>query len=175
MPEPTDVASLRSASGGSSRSYVITDPPTVVSSLTGGGERGYRIGAEEAAGGQQLTTAPIAGALDTQRGGADDNSARGGHLDQVAPVVPVVKVFATGTRVDAETEDFLANEARVRRLTPTEGERLQGFPDGWTFLPEQVGRGENNPPPDAHRNSQMGNAVTVPVAQWIGERILTHG
>jgi DNA (cytosine-5)-methyltransferase 1 len=44
----------------------------------------------------------------------------------------------------------------VRRLTPTECERLQGFPDGWTA--EQA---------DSNRYKQMGNAVAVPVVQWI--------
>jgi DNA (cytosine-5)-methyltransferase 1 len=50
----------------------------------------------------------------------------------------------------------------VRRLTPTECERLQGFPDGWT-------EGQS----DAQRYKQLGNAVAVPVAEWIGHRILT--
>jgi DNA (cytosine-5)-methyltransferase 1 len=49
----------------------------------------------------------------------------------------------------------------VRRLTPTECERLQGFPDGWT-----AGQA------DSHRYKQLGNAVSVPVAQWIGQRIM---
>lgn len=48
----------------------------------------------------------------------------------------------------------------VRRLTPTECERLQGFPDGWTA-------GQS----DSARYRQLGNAVAVPVARWIGQRI----
>lgn len=48
----------------------------------------------------------------------------------------------------------------VRRLTPTECERLQGFPDGWT-------EGQA----DAHRYKQMGNAVAVPVVSWIIGRV----
>jgi site-specific DNA-cytosine methylase len=49
----------------------------------------------------------------------------------------------------------------IRRLTPLECERLQGFPDGWTD--EQS---------DSQRYKQMGNAVTVNVAKWIGDRIV---
>jgi len=49
----------------------------------------------------------------------------------------------------------------VRRLTPTECERLQGFPDGWT-------EGQT----DGHRYKQMGNAVAVPVVEWIMERLV---
>jgi DNA (cytosine-5)-methyltransferase 1 len=48
----------------------------------------------------------------------------------------------------------------VRRLTPTECERLQGFPDGWT-----------DGQADSHRYKQMGNAVAVPVVQWIINRL----
>jgi len=44
----------------------------------------------------------------------------------------------------------------VRRLTPTECERLQGFPDGWT-----------DGQADSNRYKQMGNAVAVPVVEWI--------
>jgi DNA (cytosine-5)-methyltransferase 1 len=49
----------------------------------------------------------------------------------------------------------------VRRLTPTECERLQALPDGWT-----------NHGPDSRRYSALGDAVTSSVAQWIGQRLL---
>ena len=49
----------------------------------------------------------------------------------------------------------------VRRLTPTECERLQGFPDGWT-------EGQA----DSHRYKQLGNAVAVPVVEWIIQRFI---
>jgi DNA (cytosine-5)-methyltransferase 1 len=52
----------------------------------------------------------------------------------------------------------------VRRLTPTECERLQGFPDGWTQI------GIDKPTADSHRYKQLGNAVTVNVAEWIARR-----
>ena len=50
----------------------------------------------------------------------------------------------------------IAGGMLVRRLTPLECERLQGFPDGWTA--DQS---------DTHRYKQMGNAVAVPVVEWI--------
>jgi DNA (cytosine-5)-methyltransferase 1 len=49
---------------------------------------------------------------------------------------------------------------QVRRLTPRECERLQGFPDDWTSVLN-----------DSERYKQMGNAVTVPVAEWVGRMI----
>lgn len=56
----------------------------------------------------------------------------------------------------------------VRRLTPTECERLQGFPDGWTDVADHDGR----PMSDAQRYKQLGNSMAVPVMRWIGKRIL---
>jgi DNA (cytosine-5)-methyltransferase 1 len=50
----------------------------------------------------------------------------------------------------------------LRRLTPLECERLQGFPDGWTD-------GQS----DAARYRQLGNAVAVPVVEWIAKRIIS--
>jgi len=51
----------------------------------------------------------------------------------------------------------------VRRLTPTECERLQGFPDGWTDVDGMS---------DSARYKMLGNAMCVPVAEWIGRRIM---
>lgn len=54
----------------------------------------------------------------------------------------------------------------VRRLTPTECERLQGFTDGWTDI--EVGGKRAN---DAPRYKALGNTMAVPVMRWIGQRI----
>ena len=56
---------------------------------------------------------------------------------------------------------------QVRRLTPVECERLQGFPDGYTAIPWR-----NKPEsPDGPRYKALGNSWAVPVVRWIGERI----
>jgi len=55
----------------------------------------------------------------------------------------------------------------VRRLTPTECERLQGFPDSYTDIPW---RGNANAP-DGPRYKALGNSMAVPCMRWIGERI----
>lgn len=57
----------------------------------------------------------------------------------------------------------------VRRLTPRECERLQGFPDDWTLVPYR-GRPADECP-DSPRYSALGNSFAVPVVRWIGERI----
>lgn len=54
-------------------------------------------------------------------------------------------------------------DSGVRRLTPVETCRLQGFPDDWL--------GEPNEPPDSPRYAAMGDAVTVNVAEWLGARL----
>ena len=57
----------------------------------------------------------------------------------------------------------------VRRLTPVECERLQGFPDNYTQIPWRNKPAENCP--DGPRYKAMGNSMAVPVMRWIGERI----
>ena len=56
--------------------------------------------------------------------------------------------------------------AKVRRLTPRECERLQGFPDDYTLV--QV---HGKPAADGSRYTALGNSMAVPVMRWIGERI----
>jgi DNA (cytosine-5)-methyltransferase 1 len=55
----------------------------------------------------------------------------------------------------------------VRRLTPIECERLQGFPDGYTNIPWRKAIDS----PDGPRYKALGNSMAVPVMKWIGERI----
>ena len=55
----------------------------------------------------------------------------------------------------------ILDQSQVRRLTPTECERLQGFPDGWT-----------DGQADSHRYKQLGNAVAVPVVEWLINRTI---
>jgi DNA (cytosine-5)-methyltransferase 1 len=58
---------------------------------------------------------------------------------------------------------------RVRRLTPIECERLQGFPDNWSRIPWK-GKPEDECP-DGPRYTACGNSMAVPVMRWIGSRI----
>ena len=59
----------------------------------------------------------------------------------------------------------------VRRLTPLECERLQGFPDHYTMVP--WGKKNAEDCPDGHRYRALGNSMAVPCMRWIGERIQT--
>ena len=65
------------------------------------------------------------------------------------------------SEITAQVDAMVRETGVVRRLTPTECERLQGFPDGWT-----------DGQADSHRYKQMGNAVAVPVVSWIVNRLM---
>jgi len=58
---------------------------------------------------------------------------------------------------------FVATGGIIRKLTPIEYERLQGFPDNYTLISENT--------PDAPRCAALGNSMAVPVMRWIGKRI----
>ena len=62
-------------------------------------------------------------------------------------------------------------DVAVRRLTPMECERLQGFPDGWTSHRVDPKKGVMEQA-DSPRYKQMGNAVAVPVVEWIVRRLV---
>jgi site-specific DNA-cytosine methylase len=65
--------------------------------------------------------------------------------------------------VDSANTGGIKQGMRIRRLTPTECERLQGFPDNWT---EGIS--------DTQRYKCLGNAVTVNVVAEIMKKLLTH-
>ena len=81
------------------------------------------------------------------------NNGKGSSEDGTGRGVPIVNV---GSMV-------------VRRLTPVECERLQGFPDDYTRIPYRNKSAENCP--DGPRYKALGNSMAVPVMHWIGDRI----
>jgi len=64
-------------------------------------------------------------------------------------------------------EPIIQHNTAVRRLTPIECERLQGFPDNFTNIP-WAGKATA---PDSRRYKALGNSMAVPVMQWIGRRM----
>lgn len=73
---------------------------------------------------------------------------------------PINGAVSPALGVTSEGMGVMENQT-VRRLTPVECERLQGFPDNWT-----EGQADSN------RYKQMGNAVAVPVVNWIVGRLV---
>lgn len=63
-------------------------------------------------------------------------------------------------------------KAAVRRLTPLECERLQGFPDGWTSIGEWTdSKGKTHKKSDAPRYKALGNSIALPFWQYLARRI----
>lgn len=88
-------------------------------------------------------------ALARRERGGDEVTGLGAHEYDMTPTLLTSQTIAVQTQL------------AVRRLTPMECERLQGFPDGWT-----AGQA------DSARYRQMGNAVAVPVVEWILRRLV---
>lgn len=95
------------------------------------------------------------------RGGKEGGGKEGGGKDAL------VQDDMSATLTAAQTQTLFPGDGTVRRLTPTECERLQGFEDGWTDVPY---RGAEHAP-DSPRYKALGNSMAVPVMRWIGQRI----
>lgn len=91
-----------------------------------------------------------------------------GYVKKLAHCLYAESARHTGTDWSRNYVSYL--EGRVRRLTPLETERLQGFPDDWTLPTQQM---SNDNTLDSARYHACGNAVSVPVAEWIGKRIMS--
>ena len=85
-----------------------------------------------------------------------------GYTKQLAGTITAIDRHAV-----AYTTVHLQN--RVRKLSPTECERLQGFPDGYTQIPYRGKSAEKCPL--GHRYKALGNSMAVPVLQWLGKRL----
>ena len=101
--------------------------------------------------------------------------------DATGPRTPIIPI-ACGIDGSPDTGHCLRSEPSkadkpssttyaVRRLTPHECERLQGFPDDHTLIPWRGKPAENCP--DGPRYKALGNSMAVPVMAWIGQRIET--
>ena len=91
-------------------------------------------------------------------------STGGSHgLNTHAEISPTLMV---GSSIGIPSPVAVAQAMTVRRLTPRECERLQGFPDDWTLVPWRRGMAT-----DGNRYKAIGNSMAVNCMEWIGERI----
>jgi DNA (cytosine-5)-methyltransferase 1 len=115
----------------------------------------------------------VAGSLRTRAPGSIENSsttavlqeqsvAWSGELTASTDVAGTLRRGGEGGRLDG----VMTPQMAVRRLTPRECERLQGFPDDYTLVEY---RGKLSA--DGPRYKALGNSMAVPVMRWIGERI----
>ena len=142
---------------------------------------GSRCERHSQAGGEAGPEPPVASLSGLGSGGPDDNDGQGGRLVGYAlrkdpggtgqgHNTTYVSFDAEQSYQEPSEHAYLTRKLRravsdgqmVRRLTPVECERLQGFPDEWTQL---------GGTPDSRRYAALGDAVTVNVSEWIGRRL----
>jgi DNA (cytosine-5)-methyltransferase 1 len=191
LPEVSDAASLRAASGGSSNSYVafsakdsgadVSDIAPTLRSMNnrsgnpnGGGQVAIAF-TLPGSDGTVSTARPtdVAGSVRTKAPGSIENSsttavlqeqpiAWSGELTASTSIAGTLQRGGEGGRADGVMTPLMA----VRRLTPRECERLQGFPDDYTLVEYRGKLAADGP-----RYRALGNSMAVPVMRWIGQRI----
>ena len=125
------------------------------------------------------TMSDVAGTLDasyykgqgSRQGGEREFVAQSFAQNQLGEVRvgDVFNTLNTNSNASGRNTPMLMTQMAVRRLTPTECERLQGFPDSYTQIPWRKKPAEDCP--DGPRYKALGNSWAVPVVAWIGERI----
>ena len=128
----------------------------------GGGDRGYRVWAER----DVAATLSPADLTSEHRAvelvafalrGRDEGALPEVHGD--GQTVGSLRAASGGS-----SRDYIAGTT-VRRLTPLEAERLQGYPDGWTLTSNGMAQA------DSARYKQLGNSIAVPVFVWVAKRL----
>ena len=99
------------------------------------------------------------------KGGAGSAAGGIGYSETLSPTITAADSGSNRTPV-------IHQQMQVRRLTVTECERLQGFPDGYTAIPWRKKAAEDCP--DGPRYKALGNSWAVPVVKWLGSRIETQ-
>lgn len=141
--------------GGNRQTGPIDQSPALLA-LDGHGRRGFEREAFVVSAQPEKQSESIAFSLRGRAGGVDLEVER----DACAPALRAASGGASRSFVAARREMI------VRRLTETECERLQGFPDGWTDIPWRAGRATAG-----HRYKACGNSWAVPCGRYVGERI----
>jgi len=143
--------------------------PTIGTLMANAGTKLW-LGNQEALSGDYHILSPIA--FPAEMSGTQAASAK-----DISPALSVTHTTAVahtlGTQCSWATEDgtgrgspLVPMSTSVRRLTPRECERLQGFPDDYTLIQYR-----NKPAADGPRYKAMGNSMAVPVMRWIGQQI----
>ena len=147
---------------GESETFVVAD------TLTSGSHPGSNTPGRRREDNINLVAGPLGGGNDgVGRRSEDDPNLVTAFVseNQRAEVLetPYARQLTSGGGKPGQGYPMIREHASVRRLTPTECERLQALPDGWTQLGDT---------PDSRRYAALGDAVTATVAEWIGRRLM---
>lgn len=148
---PIDVATARNACASASGRMDFESETFIAHTL-----RGEGFDASEDGTGRSTPLVPVAF---TQNSRSEVR-----HIDGDGGIVGALAADA-----GAQQQNYVAQLAAVRRLTPRECERLQGFPDDYTLIPWRGGAADACP--DGPRYKALGNSMAVPVMRWIGGRL----
>jgi DNA (cytosine-5)-methyltransferase 1 len=133
----------------------------------GGGQREPCVTHTIVHGTQDPCVSDIAFAQGTNNGGENVLiKAVGTDLYNGAITGDVAATMSTAGSASSKTGPTVMQQMAVRRLTPIECERLQGFGDNYTDI-----QPKGKPTPDGPRYKALGNSMAVPVMAWIGKRI----
>lgn len=150
--------------GDTRTTHAVVQPVAIQGTIIGRGENAGPQGVGATEGGPMftLTKTDVHGVCQPQ---VYENHAQDSRVSGPLDVAPTVAAkFGTGGG-----NVPLVGAMAVRRLTPVECERLQGFPDNWSRI-SWKGKPEEECP-DGPRYKACGNSMAVPVMRWIGERI----
>ncbi len=126
----------------------------------------------------------IAGSVESGTDKTEYLTMTGDHQNRVTDYTSIICGDVAGTldahygdkwglenqHIDAGAPNFVQQNFMVRRLTPLECERLQGFPDGWTDIAFR-----NKPASDSARYKALGNSIALPPWRFVLSRIYQHG
>ncbi len=159
---PVDVATACNAHGGSGRMDFESETFVAFSCKDHGADAGDTAptlramghsGSHANAGGQVAVAVTLHG--------SDGTAATASYTETAS----ALRSRIPGT-IENSTTTAVQHGMAVRRLTPRECERLQGFPDDYTLIPYR-----GKPAADGPRYKALGNSMAVPVVRWLGERI----
>jgi DNA (cytosine-5)-methyltransferase 1 len=171
---PIDVACALNASGTASGRMDFESETFIVGTLNANGKAAGSATQQDAESGMLITHALTANGFDA----SEDGTGRGTPLVPVAfsckdhgadagSISPTLRSMGfSGSHANAGGQVAVQNHAGVRRLTPRECERLQGFPDDYTAVPYRGKIAADGP-----RYKALGNSMAVPCMSWIGQRI----
>ena len=125
------------------------------------------FGAQNSARQGDSVSTDVTPTLDKSKTPAICFSSKDHGADAITELSPTLRAGGHNTsHANAGVPPAVTSNSAVRRLTPRECERLQGFPDDYTLIPYR-----NKLAADGPRYKAMGNSMAVPVMRWIGERI----
>ena len=154
---------LRAATGGGDKPHVMCFAENSRSELRLEGGDGSRTGALSTGGGKPGQGMPVIAQGITIHG--TDKTAKAVSYTDIAGALRARPPGSIENSSTTAVHDRMA----VRRLTPVECERLQGFPDNFTRIPYRNKSADQCP--DGPRYKALGNSMAVPVMVWIGKRI----